>query len=86
MRQVQGDHALLEEHRLHLEVLEQVAGRLADVLGVEGDLVVAAEVHEDEVLALAVEELRLPLVDLGGRHRLAAPPGLREASGPSAGS
>ena len=77
-RQVERDHALAEQHGLHFDVLDQVAGGVADTRAVERRLVVARQVHEHEVVALAVEELRGPVLDLGGGHRLAAAPGLGE--------
>ena len=77
-RQVERDDPVLEEHGPDLEVLEQVAGRVPDLGDVERRLLVAREVHEDEVVALAVEVLRLAVVHLRRGHRLAAPPGLRQ--------
>ncbi len=41
----------------------EVAGRVAEGVGVDGDLVVGGVVHEDEAVAVAVQELHLALVD-----------------------
>ena len=71
--EVERDHPLLEQHRAQLEALEQVAGGVADLLGVERDLLVAAEVHEDEVVAVAIEILHGAVSTSAGLQVTAAP-------------
>ena len=60
-------HAVVEGDRGHL-LLEQVVGHAAHGLGRDVRLVVVLGVHEDELIALAVEVLHLPLVDGGDLH------------------
>ena len=52
----------MHQHHRHRSLHEE-PGRVAQNVGCHGDLVVGLVVHEDEVLALAVEHLHLALVD-----------------------
>jgi hypothetical protein len=53
---------------MHHHAVLQERGAVADEFAGELDLVVARGVHEDQLLILPVEELKLPALDLGLFH------------------
>ncbi len=65
LRQLDADRPVLVQLHLHVHAVLQEARALADEILGKLDLIVSRGIHEHELVALLVEKLKLPALDLG---------------------